>query len=255
MGFEVGCPPLPPRSAVWVQSRGSRPPPTPTPTKTPTQTPTQTPTGQRSAAAPRPTRRRARCRRRTQTADLGQPSGIGPRSPSDRGSPSSEFGHLKSGFGVRTSDNARLSSDFSRSSCTLSTNVDDYQQCFERVLNELRNFASSVRECGCEILPAAVAKAQPNHLGRRTITETPLAEVIILRHDDQITVSRVLPNCDIGCRMQPHVSDVHRARVIIVQDRYECRGQILVEQQSYGQGPCYAAGVTCRRRSRSAANA
>ena len=209
MGFEVRCPPLRPRSAVWVQSRGSRPPPTPTPT----------PTGQRSAATPRPNRRRARCRRRTQTADLGQPSGIGPRSPSDRGSPSSEFGHLKSGFGVRTSDNARLSSDFSRSSCTLSTNVDDYQ------------------------------------IGRRTITETPLAEVIILRHDDQITVSRVLPNCDIGCRMQPHVSDVHRARVIIVQDRYECRGQILVEQQSYGQGPCYAAGVTCRRRSRSAANA
>jgi hypothetical protein len=91
-----------------------------------------------------------------------------------------------------------------------------------------------------------VAEPQPNDLRGRPVQKRELPEIRVLRHDDKPLVRRVLPDLDIGRRVETNAGDVLATRELDSELTNKVSGQVLVEQQPH-------AGVASRR-SRIAAN-
>src|SRR5439155_12270524 len=96
---------------------------------------------------------------------------------------------------------------------------------------------------------AGVAYRQAHDLGRRSVQETQLSKVVVLRHDHEVVVAGVRPYLGIGLPVQAERVDVRAARKIPGKLLDQPRTEILVEQQ------LHAAVGPARRRSRAAAKA
>ncbi len=101
-------------------------------------------------------------------------------------------------------------------------------------------------QCLKNIQRGHVAEPQPNDLRGRPIQKRELPKIRVLRQDDQPLVRRVLPDLDIGRRVETNAGDVLATRELDSELPNKVPGQVLVEQQPH-------AGVASRR-SRIAAN-
>jgi hypothetical protein len=101
-------------------------------------------------------------------------------------------------------------------------------------------------QCLKNVQRGHVAEPQPNNLRGRPVQKRELPKIRVLRHDDQPLDRRVLPDLDIGGRVETNAGHVLATRELVREQTDKVSGQVLVEQQPH-------AGVASRR-SRIAAN-
>ena len=63
------------------------------------------------------------------------------------------------------------------------------------------------------LVGGAIPQPNSDYLRRRPMQDAEAMKVFVFRHDQQSVVSRVGPDCTIGCRRQTDVTDVDGTRV------------------------------------------
>jgi hypothetical protein len=115
-------------------------------------------------------------------------------------------------------------------------------------VSERRKFTRRPTQQVGDLVGTSVADIEPNDLRRRASDDRARDEVVILRHDQQASPPRELPDGGVGAPPAESEGIVHmHARESRREQSDEPRAQVLVEQQ------VHAAGCDRTRRSRSAA--
>jgi len=87
-----------------------------------------------------------------------------------------------------------------------------------------------------DLCRSSIAYLEPHNLRWRSLNETPLPEVVVLRDDGEAILARMLPDPAVGPGTESNAVNMRASRVLGLKEPDKLRAEVLIEQELHATG-------------------